>query len=401
MSKKLNFTKAALESIELPKKGQRLVLIDTKIGGLHCRVTDKGVKTFSVFRRMNGRPERVTIGKFPTVSVDVARAMAIKISNALVEGQSPADARRAHKAELTFDDLFHKYLEKHSKIKKRTAYQDESNYKAYLKDQVGKYKLSQIQQKDIADIHADICCQVKRTTAENEVLYKSASTANRILALASSIFSWGVNNGFCKFNPARGIKKSPERSRDRFLQADELPRFFSSLAQEENETLRDFFMMCLLTGARRSNVMAMEWNQISLERKEWRIPRTKNNEPQTIPLGEEAIEILKSRKVVNESTSPFVFPGTGKSGYLVEPKKGWQRILKRAGIEDLRIHDLRRTLGSWQAKTGASLLIVGKSLGHKSPQATAIYSRLDLDPVRKSMETATKAMYQASKEQQQ
>lgn len=92
----------------------------------------------------------------------------------------------------------------------------------------------------------------------------------------------------------------------------------------------------------------------------------------------------------------YVFPGNGKKGYLMEPRKGWERILKRAGIEDLRIHDLRRTLGSWQAKTGASLAIIGKSLNHKHQNTTAIYARLDLDPVRASVEKATNAILEAA-----
>lgn len=84
------------------------------------------------------------------------------------------------------------------------------------------------------------------------------------------------------------------------------------------------------------------------------------------------------------------------NGHIVEPKKAWKRVLERAGIDDLRIHDLRRTLGSWQAKTGASLTIVGKSLNHKSPSTTAIYARLDLDPVRESVDRATGAILAAA-----
>lgn len=92
----------------------------------------------------------------------------------------------------------------------------------------------------------------------------------------------------------------------------------------------------------------------------------------------------------------YVLPGNGRTGHLVEPKKGWSHILKDAGIENLRIHDLRRTLGSWQAITGASLTIIGKSLNHKSPQTTAIYARLDLDPVRASVKKATNAILTAA-----
>jgi integrase len=137
----------------------------------------------------------------------------------------------------------------------------------------------------------------------------------------------------------------------------------------------------------------MQWSEIHLERGEWRIPITKNGESQTVTLAPEVVDILRARQGIN---SPWVFPGTGVTGHLVEPKKAWKRVLTRAGIANLRIHDLRRTLGSWQAKTGASLVIVGKSLNHKSPSTTAIYARLDLDPVRESVDRATSAMLVAA-----
>ena len=200
--------------------------------------------------------------------------------------------------------------------------------------------------------------------------------------------------GLSEFNPAIGIKSNKEIQRDRFLQSDELPRFFKALAEESNTTIRDYILISLLTGARRSNVLAMRWQDISFERHEWRIEETKNGTPQTVALSPEAIEILQNRKPLDNAA--FVFSGNGKAGHLMEPKKGWKRILERAEIDNLRIHDLRRTLGSWQAKTGASLAIIGKSLNHKNQNTTAIYARLDLDPVRDSINTATSAMLTAA-----
>ena len=91
-----------------------------------------------------------------------------------------------------------------------------------------------------------------------------------------------------------------------------------------------------------------------------------------------------------------MFPGCGKTEHLVEPKSAWQRVVKRAKLNDGRMHDLRRTLGSWQAAGGASLLIIGKSLGHRSERATRIYARLANDPVRESVEKATVAMIDAA-----
>ena len=182
-------------------------------------------------------------------------------------------------------------------------------------------------------------------------------------------------------------------SRDRFLEADELPRFFKSLSDEENHTLRDYVLISLLTGARRANVLSMRWKQVHLERGYWNIPETKNGTSQRVVLVPAAVDILRKRQ---ENGSEFVFPGSDPVKHLVDPKRGWKRILQRANISNLRIHDLRRSLGSWQAATGASLSMIGKSLNHKNVNSTAIYARLNLDPVRVSVETATSAMLRAA-----
>ncbi|MBF0143626.1 MAG: site-specific integrase [Magnetococcales bacterium] len=117
----------------------------------------------------------------------------------------------------------------------------------------------------------------------------------------------------------------------------------------------------------------------------------KNKTPLTIPLVPEVVEILSRLK--EGATSERVFPAPkSATGHLVEPRKAWERILARAGIVDARIHDLRRTLGSWMAIGGASLPVIGKGLGHKSQATTAIYARLSLDPVREAMQRATGAM---------
>jgi len=194
-------------------------------------------------------------------------------------------------------------------------------------------------------------------------------------------------------NPTKGIKKFKEKSRERFLYSDELLRFFQALSEDQNKNLADFFMLSLLTGARRDNVLTMRWKDMSFEHGIWTIPETKNGDLLKIPLSDEAKKILQNRRAVNFE-SQWVFPSKhSKSGHLEEPKSAWKRILKKAGIEDLRLHDLRRTLGSWQAATGANSYVIGKSLGHKTQQATAIYARLNLDPVKESIDRATTAMF--------
>jgi integrase len=121
---------------------------------------------------------------------------------------------------------------------------------------------------------------------------------------------------------------------------------------------------------------------------------TKNGEHLRVHLIDTVIGILNTR-LKKHRKGEWVFEGTGETGHLMEPKAGWKRILERAGIKDLRLHDLRRTLGSWQAATGSNSFMIGRSLGHKTTQSTAVYARLNLDPVRDSMEKATQAMLQS------
>ncbi|WP_020561585.1 tyrosine-type recombinase/integrase [Methylosarcina fibrata] len=382
---KINFTKAALDGLALPEAGKRETYHDLKTNGLQLRVTSNGVKTFSLFRRVkNGSPERVTLGRYPDMSVEQARTESTRLNGLLVQGINPNTDARALKTETTLQELFDEFL-KHRR-NKRGAFLSEKTKRSYRYDfglyleKWGRRKLSQFKDTDFGKLHA-------------EIGKEHPTTANRVIAMASSLFSYAAERKLFKgTNPAHGIKKFPETKRDRFLQSDELPAFFEALAEEPNDTLRDYFLLLLLTGARRSNAQEMQWSQLNLDRAEWRIPTTKNGEPQTVTLTPEAVTILQTRR---GGDPVWVFPGSGATGHLVEPKKAWKRILDRAGLSDLRIHDLRRTLGSWQAKTGASLAIVGKSLNHKSPSTTAIYARLDLDPVRESVERATSAMLAA------
>ena len=381
MTNKINFTKRSIESIELPDKGKRLTFYDSKTPSLALRVTSTGTKTFVIYRKINGKPERYTIGKFPMVTIEQARLQAAEINATIAKGDSPNESKRAIRDEMTLEDLFDLFLEKHAKLHKRSWKKDQDQFNRYLLPWKSK-KLSTIKKNDIHLLHT--------TLGKDVGIY----TANRLLALIHTIYSKAIEWGWDKPNPAHGIKKFKELSRDRFLESDEIPRFFKALAEEANKTATDYFLVSLLTGARKTNVLEMQWQEINFERATWTIPVTKNGEAHTIPLVPEIITLLKQRK--DSSDSPWVFPGTGVTGHLVEPKKAWRRVLGSAGIDNLRIHDLRRSLGSWQAATGANLSIIGKTLAHKNISTTAIYARLNLDPVRDSMVTATNAMFAAA-----
>lgn len=381
MKNKINFTKKALEDFPTPPKGKRIYYYDTKIRGLALSVTDKGSKTFVVYRKINGKPERFTLGKFPDLSIENARNMAEGVNSQIAQGKNPNDSKGVGQ-NITIDELFEQYIERYAKSHKKSWSSDQGLYQNHLKIWQKK-KISSISKSDIEKLHAKI---------GNE---SGKYVANRILSLLHIMFNKAIDWGWEGVNPCIGIKKFKEKSRERFLKGEEITKFFESLNNEPNETFRDFFYICLLTGARRRNVQSMSWNNIDFNRCEWSIQETKNGESQTIPLIPQAVSILKERLANKNNQWVFASP-VSKSGHIEEPKKAWKRILKDAEISDLRIHDLRRTLGSWQAATGANSYIIGKSLGHKTQQATAVYARINLDPVRESLSRAVDSMFAAT-----
>lgn len=385
----IRFGKMALQKIEPPPVGARLTIYDEKVPKLALRVTHNGTKTFYVVKRAGSSMAWVKLGVFPEMTVEKAQAEAERILGEFASGANPAQARRAFKAEPTLTEFFVEYGTRHGE-KKLSWRDDQQRFRDYLQRSLGDKKLTTITRADVA-----------RVVSGAENAGKAAATVRQIRALASGIFGKAIEWGYLETNPAYGVKVVGRVvSRDRFLQPDELPRFFAALAEEPSVAMRDFILLALLTGARRANVCAMHWREIDLAAGNWRLPVTKNGTPQTVTLCPEAVEILKARQ--ETTTGGFVFPGSGATGHMVEPKKGVIRIMERAGIpygrnevNGVTLHDLRRTLGSWQARTGASMAIIGKSLNHKSQQATAIYARLDLDPVRAAVNTATAAMLEA------
>ena len=161
------------------------------------------------------------------------------------------------------------------------------------------------------------------------------------------------------------------------------------------EMERDFFLMLLFTGARRANVLGMAWKDVNLDLGLWNIPaeQSKNKTAYTVPIIGHAMEILMRRRG-EYPDAPWVFPFASKTGHLQEPKRAWSRVLKAADLDGVRMHDLRRTLASWMAITGASEYIIKGALGHKTTgqSVTGIYARLSVDPIRAAMETAVQAM---------
>ena len=382
MEKIFPFTIQRLKALPTPPKGKRFHFYDEKVPGFCVIVTHTGNKSYYLYKKVMERAERFFIGKVNTMLLSEAKVEATRLNLEIARGKNPQEAIRARNAEPTLAEFYQEFRIRHLVPYRRplTIREYDRQFANYLK-RWHRRPLSALSRGDIQRLHSGI------GNKQGPII------ANRVLALLSAILgkakSWGVITGD---NPAQGVERFPERSRERFLNGDELHRFFAALNEESNITARDCLWLCLLTGARRGNVQSMAWKDVDFENSTWRIPQTKSGKTLTLPLTEKAIEILAKR--MDEQTHPsWVFPGNGKSGHIVELKTVWARILKRAEISDLRIHDLRRTSGSWQAITGSSLPVIGKSLGHTTSSATQVYSRLTQDPVRESLERAQAAMF--------
>ena len=381
MSEKFRFTKTKIEALPAALPGKRDEYRDEALPGLWLRVSAAKVKTYAVLaRKKGGALERITIGTADKLTPDNARAKAKKIIADLATGVSHAAPARAKRGETTFAELLAAYLSS-TTMKPRSLAAYEWLYKKHVEADLGKRKLSDIGVERIRTLH-------------KKISKDTPTTANRCVSMVKAAFNWAAKEGtYTGANPAGHVKKNTETTRTRYLQPAELAIFFQSL-EESEEPAKSFFMLCLLTGARRSNVLGMRWADIGLADGIWRIPAAdaKAGEEMNIPLVPEAVTVLTRLQKAIGNTSPWVFPADSKTGHYQEPKRAWATLRRRSGLTDLRIHDLRRTMGSWLVRTGANTAINAKALGHKSMQAAAVYQRIaDVDPVRDAMEKATTA----------
>jgi integrase len=377
--RRFNFTKQQLNQLPNPTNGQRAYYYDSKgPRGFGIAVSAGGRKTFILYRKINKRPERIALGLYPDLSVELGRKKAAELNGLIAKGENPAAQKRQVRDEMTLKELFLQFGE-HYASQKRTWLEMQREFNVYLHAWHFR-KISSIRRLDVVALQTSL--------KQKNGLY----IANHVIRLLSSMFNRASEWGWKGENPVAHLSLFKETKRQRFLLPEEVAAFFDAVNAEPNKTIRDFIYVCLLTGGRRANVQAMAWPQIDFNLKIWTVSaaEAKGGETLTIPLLPQVLEILTRRR--ETATSEWVFPGSGRTGHLVEPKSAWKRILKAAGLSDLRLHDLRRTLGSWQAIMGSSLLVIGKSLGHKNASSTQIYARLSNSAVRESMEKATRAL---------
>ncbi len=390
LPRRFRFTVASLGRVKPPTSG-RAYVYDLGEPGLAMLTTSSDHRAWYFYRKVNGRPVRLKLGDVADLSIENARKLARKHKGAIAEGRDPAEERRIKRGEMTLAELWKLYCDEHAALNctPNTRRADKSLYETCLRDKFGARRLSGIKPAEVK--------------AQHTVLSKrGTTTANRAIQLLRRLYRFASDQYDLDLKPpTASVKPNNEESRGRFLNADELQRFFAALEPEE-QIWCDFFHLCVYTGARRGNIQAMKWADVDLKSRMWTIPGTefKNRTTTAIALPDEAVNILRRRCNEADNDTEWVFPAqrvkTRKDGVKTEhvgqPTSVWRRILRRSGIKNLRMHDLRRTKGAWMASAGASLTMIGTALGHKDHRATQIYSRLTDEAARQHSDKVAKAM---------
>jgi integrase len=370
----MKLTKRAIDSFKYEgTSGSRDVRWDEEVKGLGLRVYPSSKKSFVLSYRAQGRKRLITLGAYGTLTLEKARDEAKLKLGDLIRGKDPLAVRQAAAQGTTMADLCRAYLERHA-IHKRSADEDERRINSYILKRWNRAQVASIKRAEVSALH-------------HKIGEKTPYEANRVLALIRVILNKAIEWGFVDErwpNPASGISMHPEHSRERWITPDELPLLAQSIDQESNVYIRSALWLYLLTGARKRELLNARWDDVDFERRELRFGKTKSGRPHHIPLSGPAIAILQS--VPKMEGNDYIFPGARQGRPLVNISKAWLRVRERAEVKDARLHDLRRTVGSWLAQAGNDLHLIGKVLNHSQLSTSAVYARFSQDVVREALE---------------
>lgn len=374
----LRLTDSALRSLKTSKVQEEFWDAGFKGGGFGIRVSGStGEKRFVLRYTVDGKRKRMTLGTYPGVSLATARKAARETVVAVDKGLDPAEEHRKRREAPTFHELADEYMERHAKPKKRSWPYDHRMLEGYLLDPWGDRKAAEVTRFDVMALLDEI--------ADGGAPY----AANRVRALVSKIYSFGIQRGYVEVNPVATVSRpASPRSRDRVLTEDELRRFWKALDDEEpdpktgeprrltSELMAAHFRLRLLTAQRGIEVLSMRWEDMDGDW--WTIPAdvSKNKLAHRVPLSPQANAILHVLRRDSKG-SGWVFPSPG-GGHLRWLGKAAREIRDRVGF-DWKPHDLRRTAATLMTSMGVSRLVVSKILNHVESGVTAVYDRSSYD----------------------
>lgn len=394
-------TKRTVDAAKPPVMGEGR-LWDSDLSGFCLRLYPSGRKTYAVKYRVAGRQRWLTIGEHGSPwTPEQAREEASRVLLEAGRGGDPAVVKRA-KDDLTVAKLIDLYLEEgpRSKPGKREISwrQDRSNLLRHVKPLIGKRLASGLAKGDltrmVSAIAAGDTATVEKTKARGKATVTGGEgTAARSYSTARAMFSWAVDEGYMTGpNPCGGVKLIARPSVERFLSDKQAGDLLAALVSLEAEGALSqhhaaIFRLLLMTGARRAEIAGLKWKEVDFDRGCLVLPRERTKAggksgERRITLNTAALAILKNLDEIK--SGPFVFPARkGASGHTTAEGKIWrEKVLPRAGLTGVRIHDLRHSFASFALADGASLALIGKALGHASSRTTERYAKLSDDPLR-------------------
>ncbi len=383
-------TKAVVDNL---RPGQIAWDRDMKGFGIRCQ---RRYKIFVLKYRIGGRQRWYSIGKHGSPwTANTARKEAARLLGHIAAGRDPADARDEKKHDLTMSELCDLYVTEGCTIKKTsTLATDRGRIERHIKPLLGRRRVGDVRRADVERLLRDVA--VGKTALDEKTGFRGRSivkggkgVASKTVALLGAIFTFAVERGLRPDNPARGVKKYKDRQFERFLSSAELSRLGEALAGAEQEGANPFAIAAIrllaLSGCRKSEVLTLRWEPdpqgagyVDFERGGLHLMESKSGSKRVL-LGAPALEILA--KLPRIEGSPYVFPGNA-GGHFVGLQRIWNQIRRRAGISDVRLHDLRHSYASVGVAGGDSLYLVGKILGHRQASTSQRYAHLSDDPLR-------------------
>jgi len=366
------------------------ILWDNKLTGFGLKVTPAGRMVYIAQYRAGGRRCRYTIGPHGAPwTPEKAREKATAVLGAVADGGDPAAEKAADRNALTVAALCDLYLAEGCATKKpSTLATDRGRIERHIKPLLGRKRAKDVTRADVERFLRDVAAG--RTAADvrtgprgRAIVEGGKGTATRTVGLLGGIFTFAVNRGLRPDNPVRGVKRFKDRRGERYLSPAELARLGEALAAAErdgeNPTAIAAVRLLVLTGCRKSEILGLRWQYVDFERACLTLPDGKTGHT-IIPLGAAALEVLAALPRLDGN--PYVLFGEKPGHHLVGLPRAWARIRTRAGLADVRLHDLRHSFASVGAAAGMGLPIVGKLLGHRDPKTTARYAHIADDPAR-------------------
>lgn len=367
-------TKRIIDSAE-PKDTDYFIW-DEEIPGFGVRVLRTGKKSYVVQYRAGGRTRRYSFSQHGVMTADEARKQARELLVSVDKGENPSEEARTQRLAPTMADLCERFMDEHVRHRCKPSTQGEYRraVELFIKPEIGSHKVQDVTRADIARLHHK----------HRDTPYQ----ANRTLGVLSKLFNlaevWNLRPDGS--NPCRHVKKYREEKRERFLSPDELNRLSMALNDAERDGSEGVHFIAairllILTGCRLGEIQTLKWSYI--QPGYLALPDSKTG-AKKVYLGEAAMEVLDA--VPRLPGNPYVICGTVEGQHLQDLQKPWRRLRQRAGLPDLRIHDLRHSFASAAVGMGESLPMIGKLLGHSQVQTTARYAHLADDPLRASSE---------------